>query len=50
MPTAGQLKKMSETEADQWIQLKEGYSHFSKNDVVKYTSAIQGVISALDFV
>lgn len=50
MPTAGQLKKMSETEADQWIQLKEGYSHFSKNDVAKYTSAIQGVISALDFV
>lgn len=50
MPTAAKLKKLSESEADHWLQLKEGYSHFTKNDIVKYTSAIEGLIAALDFV
>lgn len=50
MPTAGQLKKMTEEEIDQWEQLKEGYSHFNKADIKKYTTAITGVIQALDFV
>lgn len=50
MPTAGQLKKLSEYEVDQWAQLKEAYSHFSKNDIVKYTTALNEIISALNFV
>tara|TARA_B100001057_G_scaffold289536_1_gene289601 strand:- start:4238 stop:5530 length:1293 start_codon:yes stop_codon:yes gene_type:complete len=50
MPTAGQLKKMSEFEADQWEQLKEGYAHFKKADIKNYKIAIGELISALDFV
>lgn len=50
MPSAGQLKKLSEFEADQWLQLKEGYSHLTKNDIKKYRSAIEAVIEACDFV
>jgi len=30
MPTAGQLKKMSEHDQDMWAQLKEGYAHLKK--------------------
>ena len=50
MPTAGQMKKLTEDDVEQWTQLKEAYSHFSKNDIKKYTSAIVNVIEALDFV
>jgi hypothetical protein len=50
MPTAGQLKKLNEQEADLWLQLKEGYSHLKKADIVKYTQAINSLIEALDFV
>ena len=50
MPTAGQMKKLTEDEIEQWTQLKEAYSHFSKSDIKKYTSAIVNVIEALDFV
>ena len=50
MPTTGQLNRMPESEADQWLQLKEAYSHFSKTDRKKYTSAINSVIEALDFI
>tara|TARA_B100001057_G_scaffold405734_1_gene418810 strand:- start:3926 stop:5218 length:1293 start_codon:yes stop_codon:yes gene_type:complete len=50
MPTAGQLKKMSEFEADQWAQLKEGYAHIKKADIKNYRIAIGELISALDFV
>tara|TARA_B100001057_G_scaffold445543_1_gene483299 strand:+ start:166 stop:1452 length:1287 start_codon:yes stop_codon:yes gene_type:complete len=50
IPTAGQLKKMSEKEADDWEQLKEGYAHLSKADVKKYISAIESLEQALDFV
>jgi len=50
MPTAGQLKKMSEFEADQWAQLKEGYAHMKKADIENYRIAIGELIAALDFV
>ena len=50
MPTSGQLKKMSEFEADQWAQLKEGYAHIKKADIKNYRIAIGERIAALDFV
>ena len=50
MPTAGQLKKMNEFEADQWAQLKEGYAHIKKPDIKNYRIAIGELIAALDFV
>lgn len=50
MPTAGQLKKMDESEADLWLQLKEGYSHVKKGDIKKLRSAVDDLMSALDFV
>jgi hypothetical protein len=50
MPTAGQLKKMDETTADLWMQLKEGYVHVKKADIKKYRSAISELRTALDFV
>lgn len=50
MPTAGQLKKMDEVEADQWAQLKEGYSHLKKRDIKKYRDAIGNLMTALDFI
>tara|TARA_B110000977_G_scaffold9243_1_gene12326 strand:+ start:2583 stop:3884 length:1302 start_codon:yes stop_codon:yes gene_type:complete len=50
MPTAGQLKKMTELEADMWTQLKEGYIHLKKADIAKYTSAIENLMQALDYI
>lgn len=50
MPTAAQLKKMDEREADLWEQLKEGYAHIKKTDIAKYRTAINGLMEALDFV
>ena len=50
MPTAGQLKKMNEFEADQWAQLKEGYAHIKKADIKNYRIAIGELLTALDFV
>lgn len=50
MPTAGQLKKMSEHDADMWTQLKEGYAHLKKTDIKKFRAAIEELMSALDFV
>ena len=49
-PTAGQLKKMSEHEQDQWAQLKEGYAHLKKADIKMFTTAIEELMTALDFV
>jgi len=49
-PTAGQLKKMSELEQDQWAQLKEGYAHLKKADIKNFTTAIDELMIALDFV
>jgi hypothetical protein len=50
MPTAGQLKKMSDRDADMWAQLKEGYAHLKKADIKNYTTAIEELMTALDFV
>ena len=50
MPTAGQLKKMDETTADLWLQLKEGYAHVKKSDIKKYRTAIEELRTALTFV
>ena len=50
MPTAGQLKKMDEREADLWQQLKEGYAHLKKGDIKKFRTAIEELRSALDFI
>jgi DNA-directed RNA polymerase beta' subunit len=50
MPTAGQLSKMDEHEADQWQQLKEGYAHLKKADIKKFRTAIEELMAALEFV
>jgi len=50
MPTAGQLKKMGDLEADLWAQLKEGYAHIKKADMKKIRTAIEELMTALDFV
>ena len=50
MPTAGQLKKMSEYDQDQWAQLKEGYAHLKKADIKTFVTAIENLLQALDFV
>ena len=50
MPTAGQLKKMSEHDADMWAQLKEGYAHLKKADIKKFRTAIEELMGALDFI
>jgi hypothetical protein len=50
MPTAGQLGKMEEHEADQWAQLKEGYAHLKKTDIKKFRTAIEELMAALDFI
>jgi hypothetical protein len=50
MPTAGQLKKMDEKEADLWAQLKEGYAHLKKADIKKWRTAIETLMSELDFI
>ena len=50
MPTAGQLKKMDEREADLWAQLKEGYSHLKKADIKKLRTAIEALMTELDFI
>ena len=50
MPTAGQLKKMDEREADLWAQLKEGYAHLKKADIKKFRTAIEELMAALDFI
>jgi len=50
MPSTGQLKKMSEHDADMWTQLKEGYAHLVKADIKKFRTAIEELMAALDFV
>jgi len=50
MPTAGQLKKMSDKDADLWAQLKEGYAHLKKADIKKIRTAIEELRAALDFI
>ena len=50
MPTAGQLKKMSEHDQDMWAQLKEGYAYLTKSDIKLFRTAIESLLQALDFV
>lgn len=50
MPTTSQLKKMDEHEQDQWAQLKEGYAHIKKKDIRNYTTAIEELQAALDYI
>ena len=50
MPTKGQLKKMEFVEADHWDQLKEGYAHLKKGDIKNYRSAIDTLMTELDFI
>ena len=49
MPTAGQLKKMDEHDQDMWTQLKEGYAHIKKAEIKKLRTAIEELMTALDF-
>ena len=49
MPTAAKLKKMDDTQADLWAQLKEGYAHIKKADIKSYRDAIANLRQALDF-
>ena len=49
MPTKGQLAKMSEHDADMWEQLKEGYAHLKKADINMFVTAIEELLSALNF-
>jgi hypothetical protein len=46
LPTAAQLKKMSEREADHVEQLKEAYSHLAKKDISNYISALETLVDA----
>ena len=50
MPTASQLKNMSEREADQWEQLKEGYSHITKAEINKLMIALESIIDACNLI
>jgi|TARA_X000000950_G_scaffold126415_1_gene158094 hypothetical protein len=50
IPTAGQLKKMDEKEADLWEQLREGYSFATKPYIKEIISALEIVMDACDFV
>ncbi len=50
MPTAAQLKKMDPKEADFAEQLKEGYSHLTKQDVAKYVAALETLVDACTLV
>lgn len=49
MPTAAKIKKMDDTQADLWAQLKEGYAHIKKADIKSYRDAIANLRQALDF-
>jgi hypothetical protein len=46
LPTAAQLKKMDEREADYAEQLKEAYSHLAKKDVSNYIAALETLVDA----
>lgn len=46
MPTAAQIKKMDEQEADLVEQLKEGYKHLTKKDVSNYIAALEALVDA----
>ena len=49
-PSAAHKKKMTETEADEWDQVKEGYGHIKKAELKKIVTALESLIEACDFV
>lgn len=50
MPSTKELELMSEYDKDQWLQLKEAYSHITLQDVKNYRSAIKNILNAVDSV
>jgi len=50
IPTANQLKKMNEKDADLWEQLKEGYSNVTKPELKQISTALESIMDACDFV
>ena len=46
IPSTSELKKMDETTADLWEQLKEGYAHLKKSDVQTYITALESLVDA----
>lgn len=49
-PSAAEKKKMSEAEADEWDQIKEGYGHIKKAEFKKIITALENLIEACEFV
>ena len=50
MPSTEELDLMSEYDRDQWLQLKEAYSHITLQDVKNYRSAVNNILEAVDSV
>jgi len=50
MPTPAKLSKMSEEVADEWEQLKEGYSHMTKKQINNAIASLESVIGACNVV
>lgn len=48
MPSNKDLNKMSEYDRDQWLQLKEAYSHVKLKDIKIYQTAINNLLNAAD--
>ena len=49
-PTPTKLKKLSQSEQDDYEQLIEGYSHLSKTHVKKYLSALEKIVNTCDMI
>ena len=48
MPSDEDLNEMSEYDKDQWLQLKEAYSHVNLNHIKTYQKAISNLLDAVD--
>ena len=48
MPSDAELALLSEYDRDQWLQLKEGYSHIAIEDVKSYQTAINNLLNAVE--
>jgi len=49
-PSAAHKNKMTEEEADEWDQVKEGYGHIKKAEFKKIVTALESLIEACEFV
>ena len=49
-PSSAEKKRLSETESDQWDQIKEAYGHIKKSEFKKIISALEDLLEACDFV